>query len=511
MTARSLDLLLINPGGRKIAYQNLGENLAAKEPPIWVGLLAEHARRHGHSVEILDANVDDLTFAETATYAAERRALLTALVVYGHNPNASTQVMPAAREVCRMLKSLDPHGQVLLLGGHVAALPEQTLREECADFVCDGEGPITIHELLGALRGGITAELAKVRGLCYFDGDVVTRNNPAPIITDLDAAMPSMAWDLLDIEKYRSHNWHCFGGRDRQPYAALYTTLGCPFRCAFCCIQAPFRSGEKALGYKPNVNSYRRFAPANIVAQIDSLARHHGVSNFKFADELFVAHKGHVEAICDGLIASGHDLNIWAYARVDTCNDIAMLRKMRQAGVRWLAIGIESASEHVRDDVDKGYKPEKLRQTLRRVQNEGIYIVGNYIFGLPEDDSRSMRETLDFAKDANTEYANFYSAMAYPGSALYRDALKQGWTLPKSWDGYSQFSRTCLPLPTRHLSSAEVLRFRDAAFHEYFDRPAFKTMFAATFGVDALAEVEQMTTQPLARDLLSPKTSTVPV
>ena len=191
--------------------------------------------------------------------------------------------------------------------------------------------------------------------------------------------------------------------------------------------------------------------------------------------------------------------------------DTALLQKMRQAGIRWLAIGIESANEHVRDDVDKGYKPEKLMQTLRQVRDHGIYIVGNYIFGLPEDDMCTMRETLDFAKEVNTEYANFYTAMAYPGSALYRDAIQQGWTLPKSWDGYSQFSRTCLPLPTKHLSSAEVLAFRDAAFNEYFDRPAYKAMFARTFGEGALGEIERMVEQPLARDLLHGTTATLSV
>ena len=59
------------------------------------------------------------------------------------------------------------------------------------------------------------------------------------------------------MDRYRAHNWHCFGGIDRQPYAALYTTLGCPYRCTFCCIQAPFKAGEQAAGFQPGANSYR--------------------------------------------------------------------------------------------------------------------------------------------------------------------------------------------------------------------------------------------------------------
>ena len=501
MIDRKLDLLLINPGGRRSIYQNLGDHLSAKEPPIWVGMLAQYARKKGLSVEILDANALDLGPAEVAAAAAALRPLLTTVVVYGHNPNASTHVMPGAGEICRELVLADPCGRVLLVGGHVSALPERTLYEESADFVCSGEGPATITQLVAALRADRERpELAKVQGLVWRDGDWTQTNAAAPLVTRLDEEMPGLAWDLLPMQRYRAHNWHCFGGRSRQPYAALYTTLGCPFHCTFCCIQAPFKSGEKALGYEPTRNSYRRWSPALVVSWIERLVREHGVSNLKIADELFVLHKGHVAAICDGLIALGADLNIWAYARVDTCADERLLEKMARAGFRWLAIGIESASEHVRADVEKGYKPEGVAKAIETVRRSGIHVLGNYIFGLPEDDLATMQQTLDFAKQLNTEYANFFSAMAYPGSQLYRDAVARGWPLPVTWNGYSQHSRSCLPLPTRHLSGPEVLRFRDAAFQRYFDRPEYRAMLAREFGEQALAEVRQMVLQPLVRE-----------
>jgi hypothetical protein len=47
--------------------------------------------------------------------------------------------------------------------------------------------------------------------------------------------MPGIAWDLRPMKKYRAHNWHCSGHLDREPYAAIYTTLGCPYKCSFCC------------------------------------------------------------------------------------------------------------------------------------------------------------------------------------------------------------------------------------------------------------------------------------
>ncbi|KKL50514.1 hypothetical protein LCGC14_2304770, partial [marine sediment metagenome] len=56
------------------------------------------------------------------------------------------------------------------------------------------------------------------------------------------------------------------------------------------------------------------------------------------------------------------------------------------------------------------------------IRNAGIYVIGNYMFGLPDDTHESMQATLDLALNLECEFTNFYSAMAYPGSPLYRMA-----------------------------------------------------------------------------------------
>lgn len=501
MSKPALDVLFVNPGGQRRIYQNLSQNLAAKEPPIWAGLLATYLRKKERTVAILDANALDLSPEEVAERVAELQPLLTVVVVYGHNPNASTFAMPGAGAVCTAIKQHEPTAQVALLGGHVAALPSRTLAEEDVDFVVGGEGAVTLDQLVGALRGNQSRpELHKVEGLWWHHENAQVQNAPAPLVRDLATEMPGMAWDLLDMTKYRAHNWHCFGRETREPYAALYTTLGCPFTCTFCCIQAPFKSGEAAAGFDPKQNSYRRFDPDHVVEQITMLWRDHGVQNIKIADELFLLDRKHVTRVCKGLAALDADLNIWAYARVDTCRDGELLELMRAAGVRWLAIGIESANERVRADVDKGYRPEAIERAIGLVRAAGIHVMGNYIFGLPEDDLESMQQTLDFSKSLNTEFANFFSAMAYPGSQLYREATEKGWPLPDSWAGYSQHSKSCLPLPTRHLSGGEVLAFRDRAFVDYFDRDEYRAMVRATFDPRTEAAIDAMLGHSLERD-----------
>ncbi len=495
-----IDLLLINPGSRLEMYQELGSSLAAIEPPVWAALMAGHVRQKGFSVAILDANAENLAPEETAERVAGLNPMLAAVVVYGHHPSASTQNMPSVGRICSAIRKNSTGMKTLMVGGHVAALPRLTMEQEEVDFVCDGEGPYTLVALLSTLQAG-GSNLEDVRGLWYRASGEIRCNPPAPLMTELDAEMPGMAWDLLPMEKYRAHNWHCFGPVPRQPYGSLYTTLGCPFHCSFCCIQAPFKKGEAALGLRSNLNSYRLWSPESVIAQIDVLVNRYGVRNIKFADELFVLNREHVERICDLIIERGYDLNIWAYARVDTLKE-GILEKLKRAGIHWLALGIEAASERVRDDSKKGVKQEKIYRAIRQIKDTGIHIIGNYIFGLPEDDLQTMQETLDMALDLNCEFANFYCAMAYPGSDLYETALRNGWPLPSSWSGYSQHSFDTLPLPTKYLTPAEVLRFRDDAFHTYFTGDRYLDMIRRKFGPETVEGIREMTTKRLRRKLL---------
>ena len=489
---QSLDVLFINPGNRRAVYQELGNAFSAIEPPSLAGLFAGYVRNKGFSTAIIDAPAYNLSPEEVAQQVMDRfDPVLIVMVVYGFQPSASTQNMPSAGATVRALKALNPQYKILMTGTHPAALPERTLREEACDFVCDREGPETILLTAQALKAA--TKLNAIPSLWYRVQDMIMHNPPGELMDDLDAEMPGVAWDLLPMDKYRAHNWHCFEHiHARQPYVSIHTSLGCPYKCSFCCINAPFG--------KP---SYRMWSPDTVIKEIDILVNQYGVKNIKFVDEMFVLNKNHVLGICDHIIERGYDLNIWAYARVDTVKD-EFLDKLNRAGFRWLALGIESGSKHVRDGVEKGrFGLEEILQVVKKIQDAGINVIGNYIFGLPDDTHESMQETLDLAIEANCEFANFYCAMAYPGSKLYTMALEKGWELPESWIGYSQHSFETLPLRTDVLSAAEVLKFRDAAFMTYFKNPRYLDLVARKFGPEVLQHIEQMTQIQLKRKLYS--------
>jgi anaerobic magnesium-protoporphyrin IX monomethyl ester cyclase len=489
---KKLDVLFVTPPSRLEVYQGLATDLAAIEPPVWSGLMAAFLENRGVSVGIIDAEAEGYSHEQTAKAAADMDASLVVFVIYGQQPSASTQCMPGGTKTCRLFNEVSD-SPTMAMGTHPSALPKRTLEEEPYTYVCQGEGPLTVEALVNVLKNG--GDLSAVPGLWYRDGDGVVASTPqAEKLKDLDVLLPRQAWELLDMSKYRAHNWHSFHDLDsRGSYASLQTSLGCPYKCSFCCINTPF--GGAGIRY---------WSPENVIAQIDELVTKYGVRNIKIPDEMFVLNKNHVIGICDYVIERGYDLNFWAYARIDTIQD-RFLEKLKKAGFNWLGIGIESASKHVRDDVTKGrFGDTDIIATVEKVREHGIAVAANYIFGLPEDDEASMRETLDLALHLNTEWANFYSAMAYPGSELYQVASQNKWALPSDpggigWIGYSQHAYDCQPLPTNHLKGEDVLDFRDAAFDEYFNNPSYLAMIDKTYGPKVRGHISEMAAHTLKR------------
>lgn len=486
---KKTDVVLINPGDSKQVYQGLAIDLVAVEPPFWIAVLAAFLRNEGFSVALIDSNAENITPAETAKRAKELSPVLAAVIVYGSQPSASTQNMTVAGKICRALKEAGC-AQVAMGGLHPSALPERTMKDEAIEYVIDGEGHQTLKNLLIQLKGG-SPDFSKVPGLWYrVDGGI--KGNPrAPIQGNIDTILPVGAWDLLPMNKYVAHNWHCFDDIEhRSPYAAIYTSLGCPYSCVFCCINAPF--GKPGIRYR---------SPKIVVDEIGLLVEKYGVKNFKFIDELFVLKEDHYMTIVDMLIERKYPLNIWAYARVDTVKKENLI-KMKKAGVNWLALGIESANPDVRDGATKRMHIRDIKGVVDTIREAGIRVIGNYIFGLPDDTLKTMQETLDLAMELNCEFGNFYCAMAYPGSKLYEIAVKENWELPKEWHGFSQHSYEMQPLPTKHISAREVVKFRDDAFHIYNENPKYLDMLEKTFGKAVRDHVVNMTKTRLKRKIL---------
>ena len=476
-----IDVLLIHTNASGKIYQSLNK-VSQIEPPVWALMLAGNLQKNNYEVQILDAEADGLTPEETADEILKRKAKLNCFVVYGQQPSASTQNMQGVHDV---LEVLDNKIITMLLGLYPSALPEKTMKDEKCTFVCKGEGPFTIHNLLQDVK------LKDVPGLWYRDGDDIVGNPTAQLIPQgsLEKEFPRLPWELLDMEKYRTANWHSMTNNNiTQPFASIYTSLGCPYRCSFCCINAPF---EK--------HTFRYWAPEHIIEEFDVLHKM-GIKNIKIADEMFVLNKKHFLKICELIIERGYDFNIWAYSRIDTVKE-EYLKTLKKAGVNWLALGIESGNRKVRLEVTKGKFTEvDINDIVKKIQDHGISVVGNFIFGLPNDTLETMQETYDMAKELKCEWTSMYSAMAYPGSALHSQFDEKD--LPDSYTGYSQHSFDCKPTPTEYLSAAEELKFRDNAFNNLYRDKEYVDFLRERFGQGTIDELNKILEHKLKRKLL---------
>jgi len=484
-----MDVVFINPGDRKNIFQELGSDLTAVEPPFQIASYAAFLRNEGFDVSIIDANALNISPLEVARKILSINPILVSLIVYGNQPSASTQNMDVSYRIITEIKKLCDV-PVVLGGLHASALPELTLNESDVDYVIEGEEQIPLRKLIYCLKKG--SDISTVPSLWHqnSNGEILS-SDKADLISDLDKYLPIAAWDLLPMDLYRAHNWHCFDDIDnRSPYGALYTSLGCPYKCSFCCINAPF-----------GVNKIRFRSPKIVVDELEHLSSVYGVRNIKLIDEMFVLNKSHYMSIVDLIIERNLDLNIWAYARIDTIKE-DVLKRMKMAGFNWLGIGIESGSAEVRDGAIKQLKNNDIYNIVSMVESAGIEVGANYIFGLKDDTEESMQDTLVLAKKLNTSWANFYCAMAYPGSRLYAEAMEKNNNFPESWSDYSQHSYGTLPLPSNTLSSKEILKCRDNAFHSYFEDPKYLEMIENKFGVDAVSHIKEMTKTRLKRKIL---------
>jgi len=503
-----LDVLFIAPGNAKSLYQDLAKDYAAVEPPTWACLLAESCRSVGFKVDILDTAAEKLTLDNAIERIKKADPRLICVVAYGQNVNAGTTTMSGAIALSDHIKKSGIQIPISFIGSHVQALPYETLKEEkSVDIVFTNEGVYALRNLLNNLDN-----LKNIKGIGYRENDQIILNKPEKVVptSRMDVDLPGYAWDLLPFKEkpfdlYRCPMWHAeYDHEIRTPYAAINTSLGCQFKCEFCMINILNRNDNDPIGVAGNYSMMRYWSPEFVLKQFDKLVEM-GVKNIRIIDEMFLLNPKYYLPVCEGLIERGYgkDLRMWAYSRIDTIRRPDVLKIVRESGIRWLGLGIESGDRNVRLEVSKGkFQDVDIHEVVRQVEEADINVGANFIFGLPTDTVESMEKTLELAIDLAPAMANFYASMALPGSQLYKDAIERGAELPEDYAGYSWHSYNTLPLSTNNLTAAEILKFRDEAYNKFHTSPKFLAKIRNKFGDIAADNIVENTKIKLKRKLL---------
>ena len=493
-------------------YQALSEDYSAIETPTWALLLAESCRSVGHNVKILDITAEKLSHQNAIDRIIQVNPKFIVFVVYGQNVNAGTANMSGAVVLSDFIKSNKIKSPIIYIGSHVQALPIDSLKKEKSiDIVCTNEGVYSLRNLLN-LEKINPVTLSKVKGIGYRDFDKVLLTPAEKVVPQerLDIDLPGYAWDLLPYEEkpfdlYRSPMWHAeYDFSQRSPYAAIQTSLGCQFKCEFCMINIINRDDNDPIGVAGNYSSMRYWSTNFIIKEFDKLIQM-GVRTIRIVDEMFLLNPKYYIPLCEQLSERNKDddLRMWAYSRIDTIRRPGILNLVRQAGIKWLCLGIESGDKQVRLEVSKGkFEDVNITKVIEKVHDADIEVMANYIFGLPKDSKETMKKTFDLSKDLCTAGWNTYAAMALPGSQLYKTAIDKQYKLPENYAGYSFHAYNTQPLPTEFLTPEEILEYRDKCFTDYHSYEPFLSKIGNKFGSNAVENIKKMTSIKLKRKIL---------
>ncbi|MBW2967017.1 B12-binding domain-containing radical SAM protein [Candidatus Woesearchaeota archaeon] len=431
-------VLLITPAWKIENKSNLWRKIASCYPALGLAYIAAVLEEEGHEVLFIDMHAQNWSVKETVLHI-KNSPEYEGLDFVGIT--ATTPLITCALKLAKYIKKIDSKTKVILGGVHPTVLPEEVLSDDNVDFVVREEGEMTFKELVAG------KDPSDVLGISFRKGNKIVHNPPRPQIEDLDT-LPIPAYHLMPIDKYRP----AVGSYKRLPAMSIFATRGCPGRCTFC---------HRAFKGKIRTRSARK-----IVEEIKVLQMDYGIKEISFYDDTFTAMKDNVREFCRIVLDEGIDITWSCFTRVNYIDE-DLFALMKKAGCHHVMFGVESGNQHILDRMNKMITLDQIRKGVRILKGLGLETRAAYILGAIGETPETMQQTLDFALELDTDYAQFNIMTAYPGTDVWNEAEKNGWLRVKNYD-YSVSDFT-MELPT--ISNEEIFKMYKRAHRKYYLRP----------------------------------------
>lgn len=380
------------------APETRGLNTGSLLPPVGLATIAAVLEAHGHKVTIIDTRLFQQKIDTTVNNIAEDVGYV------GINIDSFT--FNTAKELCKIIKIKNKNTFIVLGGPYAHISPSILLNEFECDCVVQGEGEYALLEIVN-VKENKQIDFSCAPGTWWKNSTGMICHTPQQRITDLDA-LPFPAYHLLpSLSSYKSFS-------RQTPSAPLITSRGCAFSCNFCSRGAfhgkvVFRSAQ------------------NVIDEIDFLVQKYGIRHFDILDDNFALHKQRMHQIFDKIIERGYNLtfNLNSGIRSEGLTH-ELFSKMKKAGVTKVSFGIESADENVLKLCNKHLNLDDIRNAVQFAKEAKLLTSGFFIIGLPGESATSFKKTMQFAKEIDTDFANFCMAIPFPGTELYNQIAKSG-------------------------------------------------------------------------------------
>lgn len=420
--------------------------------PLWLLYAAGVCEKEGFDICFLDAPAKPMN-EEQAFKIIKSNGSDTKLFVI----NTSTPSIYSDVEFGAKCKQICPQAKVILVGTHPSALPEETLNiNQNIDAVARHEYDYIVRDYAIAIRDHM--DLSSVKGLTYFDGEKVISTPDMPYIDNLDEI--PFAAEL--IKKYLCVEDYFFAPA-AFPEVQIFSGRGCMAHCNFC-VYPQTMHGHR----------YRLRSPENVVAEFEYIAKNlPQVKEIVFEDDTFTIKRDRVIEICDLLIKKGLNKRFRWLCNARANLDLETMKKMKEAGCHLIIPGIESASQQILNNIKKGTTVSQIVEYVANAKKAGLLVHACYMVGNNGETPETMQDTLRLALKLNTDTAQFYPLLPFPGTEAYYWAKENGYIK----GGYADYVKedgtinSLLELP--NISADEMVQFCDDARKKYYLRPRY--------------------------------------
>lgn len=397
--------------------------------------------KDGHEVQFIDATTHDISEKALVKRVLDFKPDM--IIIYCTTPSIYSDIHHG-----RLIKQGNKKIMTVLIGPHVSALPEESLKiDDMIDVVAYGEFDYTLRDLASK------KPLNEVLGITYRRNKRIYKNKPRPPIQDIDE-LPFPAWHHIKLEDYPDPG-------KLYPFITLITGRGCPNFCTFC-VNTP-------LLFK---RIFRPRLAKNIVDEIEcDLEMFPQIQEFMFETDTFTTSPQHVIDFCNELDRRNIKIKWSCNVRVDI--DLSLLPLMKEHGCRMLMIGYESGNQRCLNAVCKRVTLGQSRKFTEAAHKLGFILHGCFMFGFPGETPKEAQKTIDFAKSLPLDTVQFSGITAYPGTRIYEWAKQNGYLVPKDWTEWVSPEKeqvTILNYP--QFSKEEIDYYIDKALKEFYLRPS---------------------------------------
>jgi anaerobic magnesium-protoporphyrin IX monomethyl ester cyclase len=429
-------VLLVNPKPQKY-YKS-------STCPLGLLSIAAYLNQRNHSVEIADSAVKNTGYKKKIK---EYKPDIVGVSVISYK---------SITDAIKVSQTARAENIPVVWGGPLASIiPETVLAHGCVDYVIIGEGEITFEILLEALTG--KTSLDQIDGLAYVEQGKI-RINKDRAFADL-AEFPIIDWSLVNPSDY----FQSLFSVKKMLY--LYSAKGCPGRCTFC-----FNKSFNKCVYRKRPFEY-------CIEEIKYLTANSGLDGVHFADELWCRNKKEMVENCEKLMNTGLSVLWGCNARIGTYEK-EDYEYLFRAGCRWIFFGVESGSEAIQDEIEKGISLAKVEETINSCAAAGIVPVTSFIIGFPDETAEQINETIALAKKIPSAMYDFNFYFPLTGSEMCDKLVEQGrYIIPDTLEEFSKLIPTekmqinFSKIPTRELKVIRAffmwssLTRRDSAPH----------------------------------------------